>query len=80
LAYFLHGKSDILILTRMGWATFWSIFSHGITGHAGDQFCPNKLFNRFRGQYELVPTSLARFLSLHWNRDKFKLQYHSGIV
>jgi hypothetical protein len=26
LATFVHGKSYALILTKMGWATFWVIF------------------------------------------------------
>jgi hypothetical protein len=26
-ATFFHGKSNVLLLTKMGWATFWAIFS-----------------------------------------------------
>jgi hypothetical protein len=30
---FFHGESYVLILTKMGWATFWAIFSTSSSGH-----------------------------------------------
>jgi hypothetical protein len=32
---FFHGKSNAIILTKMGWATFWAIVFTNSSGHTG---------------------------------------------
>jgi hypothetical protein len=35
LVYFFRGKSYVLILTKIGWATFWATFKKKSLGHPG---------------------------------------------
>jgi hypothetical protein len=40
LGHFFHGKKDAYFLQKLGWATFWAIFTQTFPGHPDAKLKP----------------------------------------